>query len=580
MVKIVDVALMRELERATDARGHSYRAMMEEAGRSVAEAIIQRWYGDEMRVLILVGPGNNGGDGLVAARYLREAGAHVTVYLWKRKEADADLVRGADIAVFHQKDDSDFSRLRTLLEETDIVVDALLGTGANRPITSPLADLMDLVHEHIRIRRSPQPSRILDPHVRSMSPYPPIAVIAVDCPSGLNNDTGEIDPHAIPADLTVTFACPKVGQLRFPGAAACGELLIADIGIEQPDDPTLPELITADWVAERLPPRPPDAHKGTFGKALIIAGSVNYTGAAWLAGAGATHVGTGLVTMAVPRPLQPTLAGDLHETTWILLPHDMGVIAEAAVETILEHVAGYDALLVGPGLTREKTTVAFVAELLTPGAEGPKRGSVSFLGDEQPVRIPHKGRLGFLQAVEQEEAVKEEKPEKTEEERPPLPPLVVDADALNALAEIEGWQGHLPRNSIFTPHPGEMARLCGLSTKEVQARRWELAREKAREWEQIILLKGAYTVIAAPDGRLAVLPFANPALATGGSGDVLAGTIVGLLAQGLEPFEAAVCGAYIHGLAGEFARADIGEVGVVAGDLVEQLPKVIRALRE
>ncbi len=579
MVKIVDVALMRELEKATDARGHTYRAMMEEAGRSVAEAIVERWLGDDMRVLVLVGPGNNGGDGLVAARYLWKQGARVIAYLWKRKEADPDLIEDAQIEIHYQKDDPDFARLRALLKEADIVVDALLGTGANRPITPPLADLMDIVREYVAQRRSPTPARLLDPHVRSRSPYLPIAVVAVDCPSGLNNDTGAIDPHAIPADLTVTFACPKVGQFHFPGAAACGELIIADIGIEQPDDPTLPELITADWVGERLPARPPSAHKGTFGKALIVAGSVNYTGAAWLSGAAATHVGTGLVTMAVPRPLQPTLAGDLHETTWILLPHDMGVIAEAAVEPLLENVEGYDALLVGPGLTREKTTVAFVAELLVPGAEGPKRGSVSFLGEEKPVRVPHKGRLGFLQAVQREpEAPNPEAEEKSE--RPSLPPLVVDADALNALSEIEGWHEHLPRNSILTPHPGEMARLCGLSTKEVQVRRWELAREKAKEWGQIILLKGAYTVVAAPDGRFAVLPFANPALATAGSGDVLAGAIVGLLAQGLEPFEAAVCGAFLHGLAGEFARADIGEAGVVAGDLVEQLPRVIQALRE
>ncbi len=578
MVKIIDVALMRELERATDARGHTYRAMMEEAGRSVAEAILERWY-DEMRALVLVGPGNNGGDGLVAARYLAQAGAQVSAYLWKRQQADPDLVQDADIAIFHHRDDPEFTRLRDLLANANLIVDALLGTGANRPITSPLADLMDVVREHVQQRRRAAKRRLLDPHVPSRPTSPSVAVVAVDCPSGLNNDTGALDPHAIPADITVTFACPKVGQFRFPGAAACGELIVADIGIEQPDDPTLPELITADWVAERLPPRPPDAHKGTFGKALIVAGSVNYTGAAWLAGAAATRVGTGLVTMAVPRPLQATLAASLHETTWILLPHDMGVIAEAAVETVLESVEGYKAMLVGPGLTREKTTVAFVAELLAPGAEGPKRGSVSFLGEETPVRVPHKGRLGFLQAVGAERVEEEETEEEEKPERPPLPPLVVDADALNALTEIEGWQDHLPRNCIFTPHPGEMARLCGLSTREVQERRWELAREKAREWGQIILLKGAFTVVAAPDGRFAVLPFANPALATAGSGDVLAGAIVGLLAQGLEPFEAAVCGAFLHGLAGEFARADMGDAGVVAGDLVERLPAVLDTLR-
>ena len=553
MVKIVTVEKMRQLEAETDARGHSYRAMMEEAGKSVALAILDRWYGEGMRVLTLVGPGNNGGDGLVASRYLAEAGAQVTVYLWKRRQADADLIRDAKVRILHQADDPNFDVLRAVLADTDVIIDALLGTGANRPIQSPLSDLMDVVKAHVASRRRPGRSRLLDPHVRSAPAGDPIVVVALDCPSGLNNDTGAIDPHAIPADMTVTFASPKVGQLLFPGAAACGELIIADIGIEQPEDPSLPELITADWVAERLPQRPPDAHKGTFGKALIVAGSINYTGAAWLAGSAATHVGTGLVTLAVPGPLHDALAAHLHETTWVVLPHDMGVISENAVETVRRYAEGYDALLVGPGLTQEDTTVAFVAQLLTPAAWNARRAA-----------------LGFVPA---------EEPDSPVEAASPLPPLVVDADALNALAKIEGWYEHLPRNSILTPHPGEMARLCGLKTKEVQAHRWELAREKAREWGQVVLLKGAYTVIAAPDGRVAVLPFANPALATAGSGDVLAGTIVGLLAQGLEPFEAAVCGGFLHGLAGEFARSDIGEAGVVAGDLIPRLPTVLETLR-
>ena len=573
MIKIVSVEQMRALEAATDARGHTYRDMMEWAGRSVAEAILERWYGEPLRVLILVGPGNNGGDGLVAARYLAEAGAQVTVYLWKRPQADSDLVQGAPITVLHHREDEQLAQLNALLADVDVIVDALLGTGANRPIHSPLADILDCVREHVHRRRSPQPARLQDPHLRSRPTGSPVAVVAVDCPSGLNNDTGALDPHAIPADLTVTFACVKQGQVRFPGAAACGELIVADIGIEPPPDPDIPELVTADWVGEHLPPRPPDAHKGTFGKALIVAGSVNYTGAAWLAGAAATRVGTGLVTMAVPRPLQATLAATLHETTWILLPHDMGVIAEAAVETLLAHLEGYNALLVGPGLTREKTTTAFVAELLCPGARLPRRGTAHFVPTEEHPRPTPRRPLGFVPS-EASAVMAEETPRE-----PTLPPLVVDADALNALAEIDSWHQHLPSPSILTPHPGEMARLCGLSTREVQEQRWELARAKAKEWGHVILLKGAYTVIASPDGQLAVLPFANPALATAGSGDVLAGIIVGLLAQGLAPFEAAVCGAFIHGLAGEYARADMGSAGVVAGDLLTYVPKVMEDLR-
>ncbi|NPA90273.1 MAG: bifunctional ADP-dependent NAD(P)H-hydrate dehydratase/NAD(P)H-hydrate epimerase [Chloroflexi bacterium] len=569
MTKIVSVELMRELERQTDARGHSYRAMMEEAGRSVAEAVLQNWIGQDLHVLTLVGPGNNGGDGLVASRYLAQAGATVTVYVWKRKQVEEDLVQDAPLTILHHAHDPQLTALRAALSQANIVLDALLGTGANRPITSPLADILEAVKaEKISRNKRPRPL-LLDPHLRTPIEKEPLTVVAVDCPSGLNNDTGEVDPHTVPAEMTVTFAFPKVGQLRFPGAATVGELLIADIGIEEPEDPTLPELITADWVAERLPERPPNAHKGTFGKALLVAGSVNYTGAAWLAGAAATHSGTGLVTLAVPRPLQSTLAATLHETTWLLLPHDLGVIDASAVTTVREQVGNYNALLVGPGLTREKTTVEFVIQLLAPGLLAQKTPSfVPPEGNSHP-----RGSLGFLPTSSSPE--EETRPSPRE-----LPRLVVDADALNALAQFEDWAQHVVRGAVFTPHPGEMARLCGLTTKEVQARRWELAREKARAWGEVILLKGAHTVIAAPDGRLAVLPFANPALATAGSGDVLAGIIVGLLAQGLEPFEAAVCGGFIHGMAGEYARSTIGDAGVVAGDLIPHIAEVIDDLRD
>jgi len=578
MVKIVSIEQMRNLERQTDARGHSYRAMMEAAGRSVAEVILQNWYGEEMHVLTLVGPGNNGGDGLVASRYLANAGAQVTVYVWKRRAVEADLVQDAPLTILKHSEDLELAALHAALAQADIVVDALLGTGANRPITSPLADILDQVKTEQAARQARPRPPILDPHLRTSEASSPLAVVAVDCPSGLNNDTGTLDPHTITADITVTFAFPKVGQLHFPGAAACGDLLIADIGIEEPDDPAWPELVTADWVGERLPKRPPNAHKGTFGKALIVAGSVNYTGAAWLAGSAATRVGTGLVTVAVPRPLQATLASTLHETTWVLLPHDLGVIAEDAVESVLEEARKYGALLVGPGLTQEKTTMKFIARLLVPQIleEKEATGFMPTAG----AGIHSRGPLGFVPPGSRAKGTEKAQDANNPLSSSSLPPLVVDADALNALSTLDGWFHYLPHNSVLTPHPGEMARLCGLTPRDVQNRRWELAREKAREWGQLVLLKGAYTVVAAPDGRTAVLPFANPALATAGSGDVLAGIIVGLLAQGLVPFEAAVCGGFLHGLAGEFARAARGEAGVVAGDLINYLPDVLDALYE
>jgi NAD(P)H-hydrate epimerase len=279
---------------------------------------------------------------------------------------------------------------------------------------------------------------------------------------------------------------------------------------------------------------------------------VNYVGAAALAGAGAVRVGAGLVTMALPMPIQPAVAANLTEATHLLLPHDLGVVASGALEVLRERLDDYDALLLGPGLTQEKETVSFVH---------------AFLGLE---RAKGKGPIGFLPHSATEES-----------QRPELPSLVVDADGLNALAMVDGWWKALPPDTILTPHPGEMARLMGGETtaKEIQADREGTARRMAAEWTAVVVLKGAFTVVAAPDGRVVVVPFANPGLATAGSGDVLAGAIVGLRAQGMGAFEAAVAGAYLHGLAGELARADLGDMGMVAGDLPSRLPLALQRVR-
>jgi NAD(P)H-hydrate epimerase len=283
-----------------------------------------------------------------------------------------------------------------------------------------------------------------------------------------------------------------------------------------------------------------------------VAGSVNYVGAAALAGAGAKRVGTGLATMALPMPIHPAVAATLTEATYLLLPHDLGVVASGAVEVLRERLGDYDALLLGPGLTQEKETVAFVH---------------AFLGLE---RASRKGQIGFLPYSATEEP-----------QRPELPPLVVDADGLNALAMVDAWWRALPPDTILTPHPGEMARLMGGETtaKEIQADREGVARRMAAKWETVVVLKGAFTVVASPDGRVMVLPFANPGLATAGSGDVLAGAIVGLRAQGMDAFAASVAGAYLHGLAGELACADLGDMGMVAGDLPSRLPLALQRIR-
>lgn len=516
--RIVTVAEMQALERAADIGGHSYAAMMELAGRAVAEAILER-YG-RVSCLVLAGPGNNGGDGLVCARHLHKAGAAVRVYLWKRAtdperdyEGHYARLQALGVPTAHADADPSFETLRGWLD-CSVVVDALLGTGANRPIQGQLADLLDEVQ---RARKLRQPS---------------FHVVAVDCVSGMNCDTGTVDPHSLPADLTVTFACAKVGHYLFPAAQAGGELLVADIGI----DPALVQNVRTFALDEAtirawLPARPANSHKGAFGKVMLVVGSEAYPGAAYLASAAAGRAGAGLVTVASIRAVCSLTAAKLPEPTYTLLPEAMGangaVIAADAAQTVHEAVKGYRALVVGCGLSNTPATRQFMANLLDSS----------------------------------------------------LPAAVFDADGLNCLASHDGWWRRLPLRTVLTPHPAEMARLCGLSVEQVLANRWALARQKAAEWGCTVLLKGPYTVIAEPSGWLAVLPVATSALATAGSGDVLAGVIGGLLAQGLEAFTASCVGAWLHGMAGLACAASIGEAGVVASDLLLHLPRLQRRLR-
>jgi len=549
-VKVVTVAQMRSIEASSDAAGHTYAAMMERAGRAVAEALAARMEVRGKRVLVLVGPGNNGGDGLVAARYLAQAGAEVACYLTRpRTPGDDDNFRLAQEAgVFTTTADDDQGRrvLRRLAGGADVVVDALLGTGARLPVRGGVAEVLQTVGRALARRARPAPQGVarltgVPEQPRQGRPL----VVAVDGPSGLDFDTGALDEAALPASLTVTFAYPKRGHFRFPGAAALGDLVVADIGT----DPALAEdvdleVVTAGMVRAWLPPRPPDAHKGTFGRALIVAGSVNYTGAARLAGMAAVRAGAGLVTVALPASIHPAVAAGLAEATYLLLPHELGVIAKPALDVLVEHLDRYDAMLLGPGLGQERETVAFVEALLGRNAE---RRPVGFLRTDgqapQPVA---------------------------------LPPLVVDADGLNILARLQDWPARLPPGTVLTPHPGEMARLMGCPIAEVQADRVDVARRQARAWGHVVVLKGAYTVVAAPDGRAVLEPFANPGLATGGTGDVLAGVIVALRAQGMDPFEAAAAGAYLHGLSGELARQDSSAAGMAAGDLLRFLARAWR----
>lgn len=515
-LQLVSVAEMQAIEQAADAAGHRYATMMEIAGKAVADYTQQRLSAALGHVLILAGPGNNGGDGLVCAHHLQRAGVPVSVYLWKRpnRADDANLARlvAADIAITHADEDSEWTILRAWLQSATLVIDALLGTGNNRAIGGPLAELLTLVAT-----------------VRDQRHH--LAVLAVDCASGLQCDTGAVDPHTLAAQHTVTFAYAKQGHYQFPGVEVTGTLHIADIGVyPYVTQPPRTFLLDAPGVRAWLPARPQLSHKGAFGKALAAVGSVNYPGAAYLSCAAASRVGAGLVTGAVIQPIWAAMSGRLAEPTWLPLPTgaEGTGIDERAAATVGSAARQYAALLLGCGLGQASTTQHFVTTLIR---------------------------------------------------QPDLPPLVIDADGLNALAQQADWPFPLPKPTILTPHAAELGRLCGLSVQQVLAERWSLARTAAATWQTIVLAKGPYTVIAHPAGWLAVLPIATPALATAGTGDVLAGVITGLLAQGVEPFAAACLGAWLHGAAGLRCEAEIGPAGVIASDLLQRLPTVINELR-
>jgi len=576
MIKILSVDATRDAEKQADESGISYATMMERAGRAVAEralAVLRRLPNpDDAQVTVLVGPGNNGGDGLVAGRIIaQESGARVRFYLVKARDPEKDDVfkaaqeTGAFIA--YADDDTRYRVLTQLVASAALVIDALYGIGTNPPLRADAVKIFRAIHKALADNFVPEAEGITyDPTApftpRTGHPY----ILAVDCPSGLNCDSGEIDPNALPAEETITFIGAKTGLFQFPGAASAGDVRVATLGIAG-DLPPLKDattmLIDAAYVHETLPARPADGHKGTYGRALIAGGSVNYSGAPGMAATAAYRSGAGLVSVGAPSGVVNALAGRLLEVTWLLLPSDLGALSSDAATVLTDELKERkaEALLFGPGVGRETTTRDLLERLLSSGDAS-----------------HHSARMiGFLGAAQSEpEDTKAKKKDKDN----PLPPLVIDADGLNLLSELDDWHKLLPDETILTPHPGEMARLCGMETKDVQANRWALAQEKAKAWNCIVVLKGAHTVIAAPDGRLAVAPFKTSALATAGTGDVLAGLIVGLRAQGMPAFEAAVCGVYVHGLAGTLAAQRMGSTrAVTATDVLDSLADAFRALR-
>jgi ADP-dependent NAD(P)H-hydrate dehydratase / NAD(P)H-hydrate epimerase len=537
-MKLVTVSQMQAIEKEADAGGLTYAQMMENAGQGLADIILEIFEDEvEPEAVALVGPGNNGGDTLVALAALAAEGWKTRAYQVKRKKDDL-LKRLTEAGGEILSGENAFEQLAEAIGTADVLLDGVLGTGTKLPLKKDVAELLSEVND------------ILD----GLDEFP--LVVAVDCPSGVDCDTGEVADETIAADLTVTMAAVKQGLLKLPAFEYVGDLEVVDIGLPEGLSSLKEisvEVAEPDSVAALLPERPTDSHKGTFGTALIAAGSINYTGAVVLAGEAAYRAGAGLVTLAIPAALHGALAGRFPEATWVLLPHEMGSISSNGAEVLAKNFERASALLIGPGLGTENSTKEFIENIL--------EGKFSAKKTAQ--------RIGF---VHQES-------EKKEENKAQLPPMIVDADCLKLLAQIKDWHQKIPAPAILTPHPGEMAALTDLSKELIQERRQEIASQYAKSWGHVVVLKGAFTVVASPDGRSTVIPVASPALARAGTGDVLAGLIVGLRAQGLEAYEAAVAGAWIHAQAGLYAADDLGTTAsVLAGDVLDSISDVISDL--
>jgi len=516
-VKLVTTAQMRALEAQAVARGKTEWELANSAGLAVAQ---ETWLAfgqlEDRLVVVLVGPGNNGGDGLIAAANLRDYSAEVHAYLLApRSDADPALKLALDagVVVGTVADDPGLEQLDAMLERTAGVVDALLGVGTHRPIEGDLAAILD----HLGAARERRRRRF--------------QVIALDVPTGVDADTGRADPHTVGADITLCFGFAKIGMFQFPARELGGQVLRVDIGIPEDLGAELPYDEIDMRAAQRAAvPRPLDAHKGTFGRVVLAAGSRRYPGAAVLAAEACARAGAGLTTIAAPASVQPLLTS-FRDATHEPLPDTDGVLNADAARALLRALPGASALLVGPGLDLTPASREFVATL-----------------------------VAGLDAV------------------PGLNAVVLDADALNALAAEPGWHERFAAPRILTPHPGEMARLLGTTAEEVQANRLECATRYAAATRSVVVLKGACTIVAAPDGRARLSSVANPMLAHGGTGDVLAGLIVGLVAQGAEAYAAATAAVYLHGETAGMVSAEYGTAAGLAQDLLRALPDVRKTL--
>jgi len=494
-------------QRAITELGIPSLVLMENAGVAVVNAMEQE-FGDlsGKRCLILVGKGNNGGDGLVVARHLLNRNAKVKVYLVAEEGELSDDCR-YNLNIFrklqgeiHQITKASLPKLKISLSLTDLVVDAILGTGFTGELKGLLVEIIRLVNNC----RKP--------------------VVAVDVPSGVDGTTGTAGSSAIRADLTVTLGFCKTGLLLYPGRDYCGKIKVVDIGIPKSLVVSIKRYTTEANICELLPPRPRWAHKGTFGHCLVIAGSKSMTGAAYLTAHAMLRAGAGVVTLAVPEsirqyfPPSEVIVRPIPET-------GTGSFGLSSVEALLALMTDKSVVVIGPGLGQDPELELVIKELLQ-----------HWQG-----------------------------------------PLVVDADGLNNIRDLS-WLVQIPaavrRDWVFTPHPGEMARLLNTTAEQINRKRLETAWEAYQQIGVNVVLKGAPTIIAG-DNQVYINSTGNPGMSTAGMGDVLTGIIGGLMSQGMNSFLAAVAGVYIHGRAGDCLQMQYGLRGIVASDMLSVIPRVM-----
>jgi len=501
---------MAAADSATIAAGTPSSTLMERAGRAVAQAGVRLAGGSYgRRFLVLCGKGNNGGDGLVAARLLAGwGGSAAVIFLTDPSRLTGDPAANlARLPPGVRRLRYDAQTLARELDRSDVVIDALFGTGFAGALAGDPAAVVEAANGSHR------------------------PTLAVDIPSGVAGGSGQVDGPAIRAAATITMAAFKLGLVLAPGSEYAGRVEVADIGIAVPA--AGPDVIGVPGPADvttALGHRPNEAHKRSVGTVMVVAGSAAMPGAAALATAAALRAGAGLVTLATVEPVAHQMHARIPEATTLLLPAtSTGSIAAAALQPILERSETVDAVAVGPGLTTNPETAALVRTLV------------------ERVRRP----------------------------------LVVDADGLNALAEHPEVLARRTLPAVITPHPGEMARLAASSSKAVQSDRIGVARRVAAELSATVVLKGYRSIVAAPDGQTAVITTGGPALATGGTGDVLTGVTAALLAGGPtggQPFRAAWAAAWLHGRAGDLLGARLGSRGVLAGDLPAAVAEVMHEL--